>query len=198
MDRREDLEEYLREYLEKRMKLKKEFLLIGETHMEPVFREKLASLVKAQVRKQSEKKQNKIRYFFLCRLISSGYTGSHQTLLGLSNSMLYLDENKSYIYWYPEQLYADIEADMKEAEVQLRKKFIRLEDYELLHMRRKLLYDDWGLLQESFQRLITKSIYLITDSPLILENELLVLCGNYMEELDAKWCITTEGGRINE
>lgn len=161
--------------------------------MEPVFKEKLTILVNEQIHRQAEENQDQIRYLYLCRLISSGYTGSNEVIMGLSNSMLYLDENRSETFWHPQQIHAEIEQDMKEAEKQLRRKYVRLQEYEFFHIRKRLLCDDWGLLKQSFIRLIQKQKGLLFESPLLIENELLVLCGDYMEQLEINCCVSSEG-----
>ncbi len=51
---------------------------------------------------QAEDNDNKLKFVFLCRLLNSSYTGSNEAIHGMSNSMLYLDEKKSLVYWSPE------------------------------------------------------------------------------------------------
>ena len=50
-------------------------------------------------------------------------------------------------------------------------------------IKKKLICDDWILLQECFRNLLDQSISLIMDSSLRTENEILILCGDYMDNL---------------
>ncbi len=97
--------------------------------------------------------------------------------------MLYLDEKNSQSYWYPELIYRNISEDMNTIEKLVRNKFVRLEKFELLTIKHKILNDDWILFQECFRTLLNQSISIIFNSSLRLADEILLLCGDYMEEL---------------
>lgn len=71
------------------------------------------------------------------QLASSFYTESFEALLGISNEKLYLDEYQSQIFWCPRVVYENIEEDMAAAEKSIRRKFVRIEDFELMHIKRK-------------------------------------------------------------
>ena len=115
--------------------------------------------------------------------MSSDYTESYESILGMSSSTLYLDEKRSQVYWIPECIYETIDKDMVEAEKILRRKFIRIQEFELFYIKRKLLDDDWKLLKKVFVTLSKQSMNLIMNSSLKLDDEFLLLCGNYMENL---------------
>lgn len=183
MDRRKEMEEYLKEYRTERLKIKKIYLENNLIKLESAFHEKLNILIAEQLQRQKEDNAVKLKNIFLCRLISSGYTESYETILGMSSVMLYMDEKKSQVYWYPELVYENIVQDMDAVEKLLRIKFLRLEDFELFSLKQKLLYDDWTLLQECFRNLFKQSVSLIMNSPLRLENEVLILSGGYMDSL---------------
>ena len=101
----------------------------------------------------------------------------------MSSSTLYLDEKRSQVYWIPECIYETIDKDMVEAEKILRRKFICIQEFELFYIKRKLLDDDWKLLKKVFVTLSKQSMNLIMNSSLKLDDEFLLLCGNYMENL---------------
>lgn len=183
MDRRKEMEEYLKEYRTERLKIKKIYLENNLIKLESAFHEKLNILIAEQLQRQKEDNAVKLKNIFLCRLISSGYTESYETILGMSSVMLYMDEKKSQVYWYPELVYENIVQDMDAVEKLLRIKFLRLEDFELFSLKQKLLYDDWTLLQECFRNLFKQSVSLIMNSPLRLENEVQILSGGYMDSL---------------
>jgi hypothetical protein len=183
MDRRKKMEEYLKDYRTERLKIKKIYLENNLIKLESAFHEKLYILIAEQLQRQKEDNAVKLKNIFLCRLISSGYTESYDVILGMSNVMLYMDEKKSQVYWYPELVYENIVQDMDAVEKLLRIKFLRLEDFELFFLKQKLLYDDWTLLQECFRNLFKQAVSLIMDSPLRLENEFLILSGDYMDNL---------------
>lgn len=106
--------------------------------------------------------------------------------------MLYLDEKKSQVYWCPDSIYKNIDKDLKEVEGIVRKKFTRLQEFEIFYMKQKLLCDDWELLQECFYTMSKQCLSLIMNSQLQLEDELMFLCGNYMDSLKVVWS-TGEG-----
>lgn len=60
----------------------------------PAFQSKLNILILEQINRQKEENAYKIKCIFLCRVMSSCYTESYEVILGISNSMLYLDEKK--------------------------------------------------------------------------------------------------------
>jgi len=188
MERKEELEEFIKDYRQKRKSDKEINISEIVKRLYPLFRDKLNFLVNDQIQKQAEDNDNKLKFVFLCRLLSSSYTGSNEVILGMSNSMLYLDEKKSLVYWTPELIYKDIDKDLKEAENILRKKFTRLQEAELIYIKRKLLDDDWKLLQGCFCTMSKRCLNLIMDSQLKLEDELLFLCGNYMDSLKVIYC----------
>ena len=150
----------------------------------PDFQKALIRLIDEQSKKDS---MGKIQYIYLNRLLSSVYTESYVFVIGMAGSELFLDENKSQIDWYPKLVYENINKDMEKVEDCLRKKFIRLKEYELFRLKRILLEDDWKILQEIFLLLMKDSINILTDSSLQLENELQILAGNYMDRPEALW-----------
>ena len=90
---------------------------------------------------------------------------------------LYLDEYQSQIFWCPRVVYENIEEDMAAAEKIIRRKFVRLEDFELMHIKRKLLSDDWGIVQAIFRILSEQAIDSIRKTSLMLQDEVFFLCG---------------------
>jgi len=74
----------------------------------------------------------------------------------------------------------------------VRKKFLRLEASELFYLKRKLLGDDWNLLQKCFSDLIKGAMEVFMNRSLKLEKELVVLSGNYMDHLQIVWHGDTE------
>ena len=50
----------------------------------------------------------------------------------MSSNMLYLDEDRSQVFWYPELFYRYVNTDLADVEKVMRKNFQRLEEYELL------------------------------------------------------------------
>ena len=79
----------------------------------------------------------------------------------------------------------NIEEDMAAAEKIIRRKFVRLEDFELMHIKRKLLSDDWGIVQAIFRILSEQAIDSIRKTSLMLQDEVFFLRGDYMDEIKA-------------
>lgn len=186
MDRRKDLIEYIKEYREIREQNIKTFITEHITENIPLFQAKLRFLITEQIKKQ---RNEDIKFIFLCQTLSSGYTGSNEAILGMSSDMLYLDDDRSQVFWCPELFYRGVDEDLAEVEKILRKKFQRLEEYELLYIKRHLLNDIWDLIPEFFCAMLKQSINLITDSPLCLEDEVFFLCGKYMDNLKVVWSV---------
>lgn len=192
MNRCNELEECIEEYRKVRIEKKSDYLANNLTSMETLFYEKLELLVKEQTSLQESETEREVKYFYLCRLMSSEYTENYESVLGLSTQMLYLDEQKSQVYWFPHLIYKNIQMDMKEVEQIVRKKFLRLEASELFYLKRKLLGDDWNLLQKCFSDLIKGAVEVFMNRSLKLEKELVVLSGNYMDHLQIMWHGDTE------
>jgi len=105
MNRCNELEECIEEYRKVRIEKKRDYLANNLSSMETLFYEKLELLVKEQTSLQESETEREVKYFYLCRLMSSEYTESYESVLGLSTQMLYLDEQKSQVYWFPLMLY---------------------------------------------------------------------------------------------
>lgn len=185
VDRKDDLEQYIEEYRIQRLKSKRGRIGDIKQKLRSVFCEKLNLLIEDQ---QLTKREGpgKIEVFYLCRLLSSGYTESYESIIGLSNALVFLDKNKSQTFWYPKHIYNSIENDMNEVEKRLKKKYLHIEEYELLHIKQLLLLDDWEVLEDCFVGLVQEHLKILTNSYLDFESELKVMSGNYMEQLKQK------------
>lgn len=180
----EKMKEYLQEYFVSRVAVKRECLLENDVIvLEKSFKEVLKKLVDDQILKQIGDRKQVISAIFMCHLISSDYTGSYDSILGLCSPQIYLDEFGSSIYWRPPCLFDSIEKDMEEVKKYLYKSFVRIEEYEFLQIKLKLLHDNRELLKEIIPRLIHKNSEIIINSSLRMDDELLILHGVYMERL---------------
>lgn len=182
MDRKKDMEQYIEEYRAERVRLKKTELERIRAELQPLFNETLKQLAADQLRKRRGIPEN-VEILYLCRLLSSGYTESYESVLGLGGSLLFLDKRRSETYWRPEYLYKDLESDMEEVKKRLKKKFIRIEEYELLYLKQRLLEDDWGILETCFLELAGNAAPVLRESGLKAGSGLKVMSGSYMEQL---------------
>lgn len=164
-----------------RTNVKRKFLNEHYMELKPDFDAKLYNLFEQQKNRSKHIKGRKIQSIYLNRLLSSVYTESYEAVLGAANSDLYLDENKSEIYWYPDLVYKNIDKDIKDVEVSLRKEYIHLEEFEIFQLKKILLNDDWKLLQEIFLYLLKNSVELIANYSIILEEEIQIFSGDYMD-----------------
>lgn len=73
---------------------------------------------------------------------------------------------------------------MEEVKHILQQKYLRIEEYELLYLKQKLLLDDWEVFCKIIGRLTEGIAERVINSPLPLENELEILYGDYMDRLD--------------
>lgn len=184
MQRTKELTDFLQTYRAERKNARKEMIEESYQKMLPALTETIDHLIRNQTDIQEIQAQRRIKYLCFFRLRSSGYTQSHEIALAMADKRLYLDEAMDCIYWMPDVMHEEIEKDMEEAENLLTKAFIRLEKYELFHIRQQLLSDDWELFCGVLPRLVKAIEGRITDSSLFLENDLEVLCGGYMEEAE--------------
>ena len=183
MERIEKMKDNIQEYRVRRAETKRDYLTKYKTKIETDFVEQLNILVRDQLHNQPDVSDRKLSNLFMCRLKSSEYTGSYESILGLSCSQPYLDDQKSQLYWRPPYLYDNLDKDMGEVEKYLRKNFIRIEKYELFRLQQQLLYDDWQIWESIIPELAERNREVITHSPLHINDEILVVSGDYMERL---------------
>lgn len=182
MRRTEELEACLQDYRAERMAAKRAHLEKNYIRMLPALGEKTDHLIRMQAAYQAAGRQERIKNLAFFRLGSSAYTQSHETALALSNRKLYLDGCMDCVYWRPDILYEGTAVDLEKAEGLLNRKFLRLEKYEMFYIQQRLLSDDWELLCTFLPRLVQGIADRITGSSLLVEEEMEVLCGGYMEE----------------
>lgn len=192
MDRREELEEYIREYREQRLLDRKAYAAAHYKKMIPAFGSKLGLLIEEQIKRQNTRQQGSIKYLTIFRLRSSGYTESYELAVGMSNPMLYMDKKTSYVYWSPDVVYDSIIKDKKDAEKLLRRKFVGLTSYELFQLKQLLLNDDWNVLQTVLGNIAEETAEIIVGSSLLREEKIQVLCGDYMDQVNFVCSIKTE------
>lgn len=186
----EELEGYMNDYRSKRIEQKRRMLNTDRTELNRLFCEVLDNLIGQQADRQRHGELKKIRYAYLCRLASSRYTESYKVLLGISDSMLYLDDRKTEVLWYPAPIYQNIKRDMDQVRDLLEERKEKAENNEFLVWKQKLLEDDWELLKEQFPELIQENFYRILKNSLLIEEHFSALCGDYMERLPIVWEIS--------
>lgn len=198
MERILEMEEYIKEYRIIRQCEKSGVTKNRYCSLLPSLCSCMDALIKEQIIKRDTGEQEGIKYILFFHLLSSGYTGSGEVALGMSNSMIYLDDNFSCVYWKPDLIYKSIDEDMQKVKCMLQQKFLRVEEFELLYLKQKLLLDDWGIFSKIIGKLAEGIAERVLNSPLPLENELEILYGDYMDRLDVAAKIETEGERKNE
>lgn len=197
MERIPELEEYIKEYRTNRQSEKSSMAEKEYHSLLPSLCSCMDSLIKEQIFRRESDEQEGIKYILFFRLLSSGYTGSGETALGMSNSMIYLDDNLSSVYWRPDLIYKGIDEDMENVKHILQQKYLRIEEFELLYLKQKLLLDDWEVFCKIIGKLTEGIAERVISSPLPLEDELEILYGDYMDRLDVAAKIDTEGRRKN-
>ena len=90
MDRIQELEQWVRTPWTERTRIKRDFLMEHYEELVPDFQEALIHLIDRQSKKNS---MGKIQYIYLNRLLSSVYTESYISIIGMAGSELFLDEN---------------------------------------------------------------------------------------------------------
>lgn len=187
MNRFTEMEEYIQDFRIKRMDAKRAYLDDGEKY-EMLFSSLLPvleTLIQEQISLQEAGEQGKVKHIIFHRLLSSGYTGSYEISVGMCSAMLYLDKHMSCAYWKPKFIHDGMDKDMEEVRRRLNRKFVRIEEFELLRLKQKLLLDGWQLFCEMLRRLGGEAAQKVLESSLLLEDEIQILYGDYMDRLDA-------------
>jgi len=197
MERVPELEEYIKKYRTIRQSEKRSMVEREYSRLLPSLCVCMDSLIEEQIFRREPDRQKEIKYILFFRLLSSGYTGSGEIALGMSNSMIYLDDKLSCVYWKPDLIYESIDEDMEKIKRILQQKFLRIEEFELLHLKQKLLLDDWKVFSQIIGKFTEGIAELVLNSRLPLEKEVEILYGNYMDKLDVAAKIETEGRRRN-
>ncbi len=195
MERIPELEEYIKEYRTIRQNEKKSMAEKKWRNMLPALCLCMDSLFGEQIYRRESDEQEGIKYIIFFHLLSSGYTGSNEIALGMSNSMIYLDDKFSCVYWKPDLIYESLDEDMGKIKRILQQKFLRIEEFELLYLKQKLLLDDWEVFRQIIGKLTAGIAEMVLNSRLPLEKEVEILYGNYMDKLDVAAKIETEGRR---
>lgn len=184
-----ELEAYIEEYRRKRIEQKKRMLKTDRTRLSHVVCGALDALINQQEDRQLNSGQKEVRYIYLCRLASTGgrYTQSYKVMLGMSNSLLYLDENRSDVFWYPEPIYQGMKEDMEKLQKLLSAKGMNPAEEAIGDWKQNMLDDNWELLKEQFPELMQENFQRITESALLVADRISVLCGDYMEKLPVVW-----------
>lgn len=197
MERISEMEEYINEYRNIRQSKKRDWVKKEYHCLLPSLYTYMDFLIKEQIFKRESGVQEGIKYILFFRLLSSGYTGSNEIALGMSNSMIYLDDNFSCVYWRPNLIYEDIDKDIEKVKRILQQKYIQIEEFELLYLKQKLLMDDWEVFSKIIGKLSEEIAERVINSSLPLENELEILYGDYMDRLEVAAKIETEGRSKN-
>lgn len=182
-NRIKDLEKAIKEYRIDRLATMRGHMAEYVSALNPTFCKALNTVMKEQLQRQSEEIESKVKYLYLCRLHTSDYTGSYGAIIGMSGPGMYLDEKLSQVNWYPTALYTALDKDMETITKLLQQTFIRLQESELFAMKQRLSDDNWIVAESCFRTLVQNNFNLISDSKLRFEGELLILCGNYMDNL---------------
>lgn len=183
INRIKDMENSIKVYRDNRLTTMQSHRPEYVSALTPIFCKALNTVMKEQLQRQSDNAESKVKNIYFCRLHTSDYTGSYGGLMGMSNSDMYLDENSSQVNWYLKPLYANFDKDMEAVIKLLRQTFIRLQESELFAMKQRLSDDNWLVAESCFRTLMQNNFDLILDSKLRLEDEVLILCGNYMDNL---------------
>ena len=197
MERISEMEEYINEYRNIRQSKKRDWVEKEYHCLLPSLYTYMDFLIKEQIFRRESGVQEGIKYILFFRLLSSGYTESNEIALGMSNSMIYFDDNFSCVYWRPNLIYEDIDKDIEKVKRILQQKYLRIEEFELLYLKQKLLLDDWEVFSKIIGKLSEEIAERVINSSLPLENELEILYGDYMDRLEMAAKIETEGRSKN-
>ena len=184
MERFTSMEKSIYQYRMERRNNKQEYLNNKYLLLIPSLLAVLGRLADEQISKQGTEEQGKVKYIIFQRLLTSEQTGSFEIYVGLSDAMLYLDEEMDYLFWKPELLYEDIDQAVWEIKQILSKEYVQIEEHELLCLKQKLFLDDWELFVGILKKIAGEIVGEIAKSSLLLEDEIQILCGNYMDRLD--------------
>ncbi|GEM_PF-898910 len=180
MDRNCVLKEYTEEFRQKRINDIADRLAAQSEKMGTSLAVKLDELIEDQYDLRKTEDQDKIQFLFIFRLLTSNYTESYELALGFCNSLMYLDDNLSFVYWYPNSVFENVNADLQQLQKFVKNKFIRMEKHELFYLKQLLLNDSWLAFQKVIKQVMSELVNNINFDPRIFNERINIVCGDYM------------------
>ena len=136
MDRTQDMREYLKPYLVKQMQ-KKAIEVKKEKNDKLLL--SIGTLLEKALKRQEIQNDWLPAYMGLFHFLTGLVTEDHEYEIMIADEQLYLDRSKESHIWYPDFIYFD--DGEKEIKKILQSRFYRLNDYEIMYMKRWLFYE---------------------------------------------------------
>lgn len=143
MTRLAEMERYLSPFLTERIKTK---IAVIEQKKETSILNKFDEILRDAVKRQQQIEWTPV-YLAVFHLTSSLLTKSYTHQICLMDEALYLDNRELEISWYPTFLYDGLEQEESLLVKELRKRFVRITDYEIQYMLLKTLQEYKKLLE---------------------------------------------------
>lgn len=131
-------------------------------------------------------------YLAVFHLNSSLVTGTYEYQICLMDEQMYLDRDQIEIYWKPGKIYADLDQETELIKKELRKKFVRITEYEVCYLFRQLIKEYKKVTEVSIRKSIQRIIKEQAFEELKKKNPFIFLYGDYMGEI--KQIFKYEGG----
>lgn len=179
MDRTEQIREYLKPYIVKRVQRKiEETIQMKVSHLQS----SVADLLGGALKRQEEQPQWKPSYMGMLHLSTSLLTESYEYELFIADKQMYLDESQVIRYWKPEFLYQDAQEE-DGVRKELTKRFVRLTSYEVSYAKRFLFYEYRNIAGVYWKENLDKIIKLEGFINLKKTDQFLILFGDYMGKI---------------
>jgi hypothetical protein len=134
MTRLEEMERYLRPFLYDRVRKKVAGTEMRVTDCVP---KEIEALLWEAVKRQGTETW-KPAYLAVFHFHSSLLTGTYQYQVHLMNEQMYFDDNVVECDWFPSFLYGTMEEEKEALSQELKRKFVRVKEYEINHGLRRL------------------------------------------------------------
>jgi len=185
MDRREELWAFTQEFFEEKMWerdniIQKAFEDGGNYRQTFMF--SIAELFKQLKQQQLEQGKEELHYIGFYFLRSSSLINKAEIMIAAYNEGYYLDDIETIMFWQIDDLLSYAEADMLELLPSLKKKFIRLKDYEVTELKHQYLINYIHYIMQFFKNLFPVIFRLPEFAEVNSALEINVVCGELMEK----------------
>lgn len=191
MTRLESIEEYLRPifYILVRKKV-----MIMEQQLTDGIPKEIDAFIRAAVERQKTDTWRPA-YLSVFYLHSSSLTGTYQYLVRLMNEKMYFDDNFEEFEWFPAFLYGTMEEEKEVLSYELKRKFVRVKEYEINYGLRQLTKEYKKVMEVYLTKMLCYLHENLSFIELEKEESFHFLFGDYMGEI--KSILIYKGGNIH-
>lgn len=131
---------------------------------------------------QTENRKDKARYIVVSHLYSGFVSGSYEYRIDILDESMYLDTQECCVYWQPRFLFPYTEADHQWFKTMLRKKYIRLRNYEIRKVEWNYQFYYHSIIYHLLKNMVNEIERMESFIHMQKTDETLFLFGEYMGE----------------